>query len=117
MWSALDSGMSNRRPIHPLLTALPCVAFAITIAALLAHAVTHDAVWYRAALYANGAGVIVALFAFTIGLVDAENQAAGSQAREAGMRHIGFEAVALFEELARPSFSPRLAPSSVPARK
>jgi uncharacterized membrane protein len=87
--------MSSRRPLHPLLTALPCIAFAITILALLAHAITRDLSWYRVALYANSAGVIVGLFAFTISLVDAENLAAHTAAREAGMRHVGFEAIAL----------------------
>jgi uncharacterized membrane protein len=87
--------MSNRRPIHPLLTALPCIAFAITIIALLAHAITRDLSWYRIALDANVAGVVIALFSFTISLVDAENLPAHTAAREAGMRHIGFEAIAM----------------------
>jgi uncharacterized membrane protein len=87
--------MSNRRPIHPLLTALPCVAFAIAIVGLLAHAITRDLSWYRIALDANGAGVVIALFSFTISLVDAENLPAHTAAREAGMRHVGFEAIAL----------------------
>ena len=86
--------MSSRRPIHPVLTALPCIAFAITIVALIAHAITRDLSWYRIALYANSAGVVVALFSFTISLVDAENLPAHTAAREAGMRHVGFEAIA-----------------------
>jgi uncharacterized membrane protein len=95
MWSALPCVMSIRRPIHPLLTALPCIAFAITIVALLGHVLARDAGWYRVALFASAAGVIVALFAFTISLVDAENLPAGTQAREAGLRHVAFEALAL----------------------
>lgn len=87
--------MSNRRPIHPLLTALPCIAFAITIVGLLAHAITRDLSWYRIALDANVAGVVIALFSFTISLVDAENLPAHTAAREAGMRHVGFEAIAM----------------------
>ncbi|MEP6866374.1 MAG: DUF2231 domain-containing protein [Deltaproteobacteria bacterium] len=87
--------MSNRRPIHPLLTALPCIAFAITIVGLLAHAITRDLSWYRLALYANSTGVVIALFSFTISLVDAENLPAHTAAREAGMRHVGFEAIAM----------------------
>jgi uncharacterized membrane protein len=87
--------MPTRRPIHPLLTALPCAAFAITIVALLGHLITHDASWYRVALYANAAGVIVALLALAVGVVDAENLPAFTQAREAGLRHVAFEALAL----------------------
>lgn len=87
--------MPIRRPIHPVLTALPCIAFAVTIVALLAHAITRDLGWYRVALYANAAGVVIALFSFTISLVDAENLPAHTAAREAGMRHVGFEAIAM----------------------
>ncbi|HET9986983.1 MAG TPA: DUF2231 domain-containing protein [Kofleriaceae bacterium] len=87
--------MSTRKPIHPLLTALPFATFAVTIVALAGHAVTRDAGWYRVALYANTAGVVVALFALTIGLVDAENLPAYTASREAGLRHVAFEALAL----------------------
>ena len=87
--------MSTRRPIHPLLIALPCAAFVATIVALLGHAVTRDIGWYRIALYANTAGVVVALLAVTVGLVDAENLPAFTASREAGFRHVAFEAFAL----------------------
>ena len=87
--------MSTRRPIHPLVTALPFAAVAATIVALAGHALTRDAGWYRIALYANSAGVVVALFALAIGLVDAENLPAFTASREAGLRHVAFEALAL----------------------
>jgi len=84
-----------RRTIHPMAIAVPFVAFIATIVALVGHVITRDAAWYEAALIAGVTGVATTLFAFTIGLVDAENQAAGTQAREAGIRQLAFEALAL----------------------
>jgi len=80
-----------RRPVHPILIALPLVAFAATIFAIVGHVITRDVGWYEAALVAGIAGVAIALVAFTVDLVDAENQPAGTEAREAGMRRVGFE--------------------------
>ena len=87
--------MRTARTAHPILIALPIVAFAATILAIIGHAITRDIGWYRGAVVAGVAGVATALLAFTIDLVDAENQAAGTQARETGMRRLGCEALAL----------------------
>ncbi|HEY6037837.1 MAG TPA: DUF2231 domain-containing protein, partial [Kofleriaceae bacterium] len=75
--------------------AVPIAAFAATIIAIAGHLVTREIAWYQAALIAAVAGVATALLAFTVGLVDAENEAAGTEARETGMRQVAFEALAL----------------------
>ncbi|HEY0252759.1 MAG TPA: DUF2231 domain-containing protein [Kofleriaceae bacterium] len=87
--------MSIKRPAHPLLVALPITAIALTIVALLAHAVTRDATWYRLALYLDVGASIVALLAALAGYVDANNLPKFTAAREAGIRYAAFEALAL----------------------
>jgi len=87
--------MAPRRPANPVWLALPSAAFATTIAGLVGHLVTSDIVWYEVALVASTVGVGSALLALTISLVDAENQAAGTQARGAAMRQVACEALAL----------------------
>ena len=84
-----------RRTVQPMAIAVPFVAFIATIIAIVGHAITREVVWSEAALISGVTGVATALIGFTIGLVDAENQAAGTQAREAGMRQLVFEALAL----------------------
>jgi uncharacterized membrane protein len=87
--------MSTRRPVHPILVAVPFVAFAVTLVALIGHAATDEAAWYRLALYADVAGVIAATIATLAGMVDAANLPAFTPAREAGLRHVAFDALAL----------------------
>jgi uncharacterized membrane protein len=87
--------MSIKRPVHPLLIALPLAAFAVTLTALLAHAATGDVVWYRVALFANLSGLVVALLSTLAGVVDAANLPAFTVAREAGLRHVTFSALGL----------------------
>jgi len=87
--------MSIKRPVHPLLIALPLAAFAVTLGALLAHAATGDVVWYRVALFANLGGLAVAVLSTLAGMVDAANLPAFTVAREAGFRHVAFSALGL----------------------
>jgi uncharacterized membrane protein len=87
--------MSIKRPVHPLLIALPLAAFAVTLGALLAHAATGDVVWYRVALFANLGGLAVALLSTLAGVVDAANLPAFTIAREAGLRHVAFSSLGL----------------------
>ncbi len=87
--------MSIKRPVHPLLIALPLAAFAVTLIALLVHAASGNVVWYRVALFANLGGLFVALLATLAGVVDAANLPAFTVAREAGLRHAAFTALGL----------------------
>jgi uncharacterized membrane protein len=92
---AVASHMSIKRPVHPLLIALPLAAFAVVLIALLVHAVTGDVAWYRVALFANLGGLFVALLSTLAGMVDAANLPAFTVAREAGLRHVAYNALGL----------------------
>jgi uncharacterized membrane protein len=87
--------MSTKRPVQPILIVLPLAAFAVTTIALVAHAATGDALWYRVALFANLGGLAVALLATLAGVVDASNLPTFTVAREAGVRHVAFSALGL----------------------
>lgn len=87
--------MSIKRPAHPLLIALPIAAIVLTIVALLAHAITRDSQFYRAALYLDVAAALVALVAAAAGYVDANNLPKFTAARDEGIRYAAFEALAL----------------------
>jgi uncharacterized membrane protein len=65
------------------------------VIALIVHAATHDPFWYRAAMYTNVAGVVMAVVAAVPGLVDLAGLPAFSQARATGLRHAGFNVLAL----------------------
>jgi len=86
------------RPIHPMLVGLPIALFAATIVLELAHIGTHDAFYYRAAMVANIAGVLTALFAAIPGAIDLFSLSPGSPARATGIRHalLDLSKVALF---------------------
>ena len=85
--------MSSRRPLHPSLIALPILAFAVTVIALVVHAATGQG--YPIALYASVAGVIAIALEAVASYVDAANLPAHTGAREAGLRHAACDALAL----------------------
>lgn len=85
-------------PIHPMLVGFPIVLFAATIVLELAHIGTLDASYYRAAMVANIAGVLMALLAAIPGAIDLFSLSTGSAARATGIRHalLNVLTVALF---------------------
>jgi uncharacterized membrane protein len=87
--------MSSRRPLHPSLIALPILAFAVAVIALVVHAATSEIAWYRLALYASVAGVITGAIEAVASYVDASNLPAHTGAREAGFRHAACDVLAL----------------------
>ena len=87
--------MSIKRPVHPLLIALPIAAYAIMLFALLMHVAAGDEVWYEVALIANLAGLATTVIATIAGVVDAANLPAYTVAREAGLRQVAFDALAM----------------------
>src|SRR5262249_26362635 len=82
-------------PIHPMLVAFPIALYVSTVVALLAHAGTHDPFWYRVALWTNLVGVVMAAVAAIPGLIDLLSIPARSRARATGLRHAGFNVLAL----------------------
>jgi uncharacterized membrane protein len=87
--------MATKHPAHPILIALPVVAFAVVIAALVGHSRTGDPMWYRTALFADLAGLVIAVFATLAGVIDAATVPRFTVARVAGLRQAGFDVVAM----------------------
>jgi uncharacterized membrane protein len=82
-------------PIHPMLIAFPVALYTATVVTLLAFVGTADPFWYRAALYANIAGVVMAAVAVIPGLIDLISLPRDSRARATGIRHAAFNVLAL----------------------
>ncbi|MBV8759650.1 MAG: DUF2231 domain-containing protein [Deltaproteobacteria bacterium] len=82
-------------PIHPALVAFPVALYTATVAALLVHVGTHDVFWYRAAMWANLAGVAMAAVAAIPGAIDLFALPRRSRARVTGLRHAGFNVLSL----------------------
>lgn len=84
-----------KHPIHPMLVAFPVAFYTATVVALIVHAAGGDAFWYRAAMWANIAGVVMAAVAAVPGFVDLLMLPARSRARATGLRHASFNVLAL----------------------
>jgi uncharacterized membrane protein len=83
-------------PIHPALVAFPVVYYASTVAALIAHVATQDPFWFRAAMTANIAGVVMALVAAIPGAVDLfAGVPKHTNARRTGLIHGAANVIAL----------------------
>lgn len=84
-----------KHPLHPMLIAFPVALYTITVAALLMSLGMHDVFWYQVAMYANIAGVVMAVVAAVPGLIDLLSLPRQSRARITGLRHAGFNVLAL----------------------
>ncbi len=82
-------------PIHPMLVAFPVALYTLTVVSLLVYVGTHDYFWYRAATYANIGGVVMAAVAAVPGLIDFLSIPNRTRARETGLKHAGFNSLAL----------------------
>ena len=78
-----------------MLIAFPVALYTATVVTLLVHAGTADPFWYRVALYANIAGVVMAIVAAVPGLIDLLGVPRESRARPTGIRHAAFNTLAL----------------------
>jgi uncharacterized membrane protein len=81
-------------PIHPMLVGFPIALYTATVACLLAFAGNGDAFWFRAALTANVAGLVMAGLAIIPGAIDLFSLPNRSSARTAGYAHAGFNVAA-----------------------
>ena len=82
-------------PLHPMLIAFPVALYVATVVSLIAHVSTHDIFWYRAALWANVAGVVMAAVAAVPGLIDLLGLPRRSRPRSTAIRHAAFNVLAL----------------------
>src|SRR5512140_2945973 len=84
-----------KHPIHPMLIPFPIALYTATVVSLIVHAATGDPFWYRAAMWTNIAGVVMAALAALPGLVDLLSLPSDSAARDTGLRHAAFNVIAL----------------------
>jgi uncharacterized membrane protein len=82
-------------PIHPMLVEFPIVLYSATVVALLGHAISGDAFWYRAAMYASCASIAIAIVAVVPAIVDLIGLSSTSRWRRLGFRHAACNIVAL----------------------
>jgi len=81
-------------PIHPMLVAFPIAFYTATVATLLAYVGTHESFWFRVAMVANIAGIVMAVVAVIPGAIDLFALPKGSRARATGLKHAGFNLLA-----------------------
>ncbi len=77
-------------PIHPMLVSFPIALFTGTIALELAHIASGDAFYYRGAMIANIAGVVMGLVAAIPGAIDRYILPNKSRAKDLANQHALF---------------------------
>lgn len=82
-------------PIHPMLVAFPIALYAVTFVTVLVHLATTEPFWYHVATYASIAAVVMAAVAALPGLIDLLAIPDHSRARATGLKHAGFNVLAL----------------------
>jgi uncharacterized membrane protein len=83
-------------PIHPMLVAFPIAFYVATAVALIAHVASSDPFWYRAAFWANLAGVAMAVVAAVPGIIDLFTSVPrATKARSTGIGHATLNLTAL----------------------
>ena len=82
-------------PIHSMLVAFPIGLYGATIGSLLAYVATSDGFFYRAAMTANIAAVIMAVVAAVPGLTDLFGLPKRSRTRQVAWQHAAFNVGAL----------------------
>ena len=71
-------------PIHPMLVAFPIAFYTATVATLLAYVGTHESFWFRVAMVANLAGIVMAVVAVIPGAIDLFALPRGSRVGDCG---------------------------------
>jgi uncharacterized membrane protein len=82
-------------PIHPMLVGFPIALFTATIALELAFIGTQDAFYYRGAMIANIAGVVMGLLAAIPGAIDRWALPKQSRARGLATQHALFNIITI----------------------
>lgn len=83
-------------PIHPMFVAFPIAFYVATAVALIVHVASRDPFWYRAAFWANLAGVAMAVVAAVPGIIDLFTAVPrATKARATGIGHATLNLTAL----------------------
>jgi len=78
-----------------MLIAFPVALYVATVVTLIVHAVGGDPFWYRVAMWSNLGGIVMAAVAAVPGLIDLVSLPRHSRPRATGIRHAGFNILAL----------------------
>ncbi|MFN2457196.1 MAG: DUF2231 domain-containing protein, partial [Chitinophagaceae bacterium] len=82
-------------PVHPMLIAFPVAFYAAALLCYIVYSSKGDAFWFKVALLANGAGVVMAAVAAIPGFIDWLNIPADSRAKKTGLFHMLCNVIAL----------------------
>lgn len=83
-------------PIHPMLVAYPIALYTATLVAYIIYAANKDPFYFKAAVAANIAGVVMAAIAALPGFIDwAMGIPSGTQAKSHGLTHMLLNVTAL----------------------
>ena len=82
-------------PVHPMLVSFPIALYTATVVAVIVHAATGDPFWYRAAMWTNLGGIVMAVVAAVPGLVDLVFLPQYTRAKSTALRHASFNVVSL----------------------
>ena len=83
-------------PLHPMLVAYPIAFYTATFVCFIVYGSNHDPFWFKVALVANCAGVIMAAVAALHGFIDwAIGIPNGTKAKSTGLIHMAFNVVSL----------------------
>lgn len=88
----------GNHPLHPAVVSLPIGAFFLAFVADVTHALTKNSLFYEIAFFAIGVGIVTALLAAVLGLVDYFGVTMSAAGRRLATIHmlINLSAVALY---------------------
>jgi uncharacterized membrane protein len=82
-------------PIHPMLVAYPVAFYTATLICYIVYNSNNDPFWFKVAVTANIAGVVMAALAAVPGFIDWLNIPADSRAKKTGLFHLICNVLAL----------------------
>lgn len=82
-------------PVHPMLVAYPVAFYTATLVCYLVYSGNANPFWFKVAVLANAAGVVMAALAALPGLIDWIAIPADSRAKKTGLSHLVCNVLAL----------------------
>ena len=75
-------------PVHPMIVVYPIAFYTATVICYLVYGANADPFWFKVAVVANGAGIVMALIAALPGFIDWLAIPAVKKAKRVGMNHM-----------------------------
>lgn len=82
-------------PVHPMLVGYPVAFYTAALVCYIVYSSGGDPFWFKVAVTANIAGVVMALLAAVVGFIDWLNIPAGSKPKKVGRSHMICNVLAL----------------------